>query len=479
MTLNFELTFTRSALLATAGAVGLLALSAAPAAAVPSYARQTGLACEACHTVFPELTPFGRRFKLDGYQINNRQTISDVGQNNRTNLQLSFFSPISAMVVAGYTNTNKPAPDSNGLGNAQNNTVEFPSQLSLFYAGQIAPHLGTFIQITYDPTAGSVGMDNTDIRFADTEMLSSGSKVDWGISLNNNPTVQDLWDTVPAWYNPYMTPNTVAGQGAGGSAFIDGAVGGNAAGLSVYGMLNNTWYAEAGVYTSAPQGVNGPYDSTAGMVIDGGAPYWRFAGEWDWDNSSFEIGTYGMSAHTRVANDAAGDGCLTQTSLVDSSGNPIFDTSGACQGVGSGPTDDYLDYAFDTQYQYIGDRDVVTLAATWIHEDSKLNSTASAYNLANGTNLIAVDTHMDTMRGSVSYYYHRMIGGSIQPFNTTGSSTDLMAKPDTNGVTFEVDYLPFLNTKLALAYTTYGKFAGTSAGASDNNTLYGYLWIAF
>ncbi|MDA8093485.1 MAG: hypothetical protein M0T84_06145, partial [Betaproteobacteria bacterium] len=63
MTLNFELTFTRSALLATAGAVGLLALSAAPAAAVPSYARQTGLACEACHTVFPELTPFGRRFK--------------------------------------------------------------------------------------------------------------------------------------------------------------------------------------------------------------------------------------------------------------------------------------------------------------------------------------------------------------------------------------------------------------------------------
>ncbi|OYV93787.1 MAG: hypothetical protein B7Z68_08320 [Acidobacteria bacterium 21-70-11] len=35
--------------------------------AVPSFARQTNLPCNACHTVFPELTPFGRMFKLGGY----------------------------------------------------------------------------------------------------------------------------------------------------------------------------------------------------------------------------------------------------------------------------------------------------------------------------------------------------------------------------------------------------------------------------
>ena len=35
--------------------------------AVPSFARQTGLACSACHTVFPELNAFGRAFKLHGY----------------------------------------------------------------------------------------------------------------------------------------------------------------------------------------------------------------------------------------------------------------------------------------------------------------------------------------------------------------------------------------------------------------------------
>ena len=33
---------------------------------LPSYARQTGLACSACHYQFLTLTPFGRKFKLNG-----------------------------------------------------------------------------------------------------------------------------------------------------------------------------------------------------------------------------------------------------------------------------------------------------------------------------------------------------------------------------------------------------------------------------
>ncbi|MGO9869484.1 MAG: hypothetical protein ACLPJY_17720, partial [Rhodomicrobium sp.] len=37
------------------------------ASAVPAYARQTGQPCSTCHTMWPELTPFGRQFKLMGY----------------------------------------------------------------------------------------------------------------------------------------------------------------------------------------------------------------------------------------------------------------------------------------------------------------------------------------------------------------------------------------------------------------------------
>src|ERR1700693_3598798 len=58
-------------------ALGYVALPSAPAAfpapsvgpaeALPSYARQTGQPCATCHTAFPELTPYGRRFKIGGY----------------------------------------------------------------------------------------------------------------------------------------------------------------------------------------------------------------------------------------------------------------------------------------------------------------------------------------------------------------------------------------------------------------------------
>ncbi len=65
----------RPALIAIAGAaLGALAIvglgvliKPQPASALPCFAMQTGQPCAACHTAFPELTPFGRLFKLSGY----------------------------------------------------------------------------------------------------------------------------------------------------------------------------------------------------------------------------------------------------------------------------------------------------------------------------------------------------------------------------------------------------------------------------
>ncbi len=57
----------------------VLAVCAASAAqAVPSFARQTGMACEACHTVWPELTHFGRVFKANGYTLDNLKQVRGV-----------------------------------------------------------------------------------------------------------------------------------------------------------------------------------------------------------------------------------------------------------------------------------------------------------------------------------------------------------------------------------------------------------------
>ena len=45
--------------------------------AVPSYSRQTGLACASCHYAPPELTPFGRKFKLEGYTFTTKAEVTD------------------------------------------------------------------------------------------------------------------------------------------------------------------------------------------------------------------------------------------------------------------------------------------------------------------------------------------------------------------------------------------------------------------
>ena len=180
-------------------AIAILAaalLAAAPQArAVPSFARQTGMACEACHTVYPELTHFGRVFKANGYILTNVKQVRDVTGKKEELLSLAQTVPLSIMAQISYTQMKTSVPDLSAAGApgvAQNGTAGFPQQLSLFYAGKIAPNFGAFFQLTYANDSGTISIDNTDLRFADTVALSDNRPLTYGVSLNNNPTVQDL-----------------------------------------------------------------------------------------------------------------------------------------------------------------------------------------------------------------------------------------------------------------------------------------------
>ena len=74
-------------------AVALCVAVATRSWAVPSFARQTGMACAACHTVFPELTPFGREFKLNGYVLDNIKQVTGIDTSNRQTLALNSLPP--------------------------------------------------------------------------------------------------------------------------------------------------------------------------------------------------------------------------------------------------------------------------------------------------------------------------------------------------------------------------------------------------
>ncbi len=452
------------------------ALAAAPQAfAVPSFARQTGMACEACHTVFPELTHFGRVFKANGYILSNLKQVRDVSGKKEELLELSQTPPLSIMVQVSYTQQQTSVPDisASAPGLAQNGTAGFPQQLSLFYAGKIAPHFGAFFQLTYGNDSGTIGMDNADLRFADTTLMPDKRPLTYGVSINNNPTVQDLWNSTPAFGFPYAASNATVSPLAGTA--IDGTYGQDVAGLSVYAFWNESLYAEVGGYRSAKQGAAneltggaGPLDGTASNVLQGLAPYWRLAYEHNWDRHSIEAGLYGAQFRVIPGNPA-----------------PL-----------SGPTNRFNDVAEDIQYQYISDEHQVTVAGTRIHESMTLDATYAGGGSANPGN------DLTTIRLWATYYYRRRFGGTLGSFSTTGSTdpglypaaapgdpgvvTSANGSPDTRGWMAEVNYLPWLNVKLSAQYTWYTKFNGAGTNydgvgrnASDNNALYLLLWFAY
>jgi len=165
--------------------------------AVPSYARQTGLACSGCHYAPPELNPAGRRFKLLGYvdKADETKVIKSEGSKKNAALELLGSLPLSVMLDASFTSTKSPIP------NSQNGNVEFPQDISLFLSGAWTSHVGSFLQVTYDTQDDHFSMDNTDVRYANTTKLG-GKELIWGLDFNNNPTVEDLWNSTPAWGYP-------------------------------------------------------------------------------------------------------------------------------------------------------------------------------------------------------------------------------------------------------------------------------------
>jgi hypothetical protein len=437
-----------------------------PGWAVPSFARQTGMACAACHTVFPELTPFGREFKLNGYVLDNIRQITGIDTSDRQTLAINSIPPVSAMLQVSYTHTGKALPDSALPGAlAKDGDVLFPDQMSIFYAGKVADELGAFMQLTYDGAADHFGLDNTDVRYAHHLSFGGSDAEDHhvivGITLNNNPTVQDVWNTTPAWGFPYSASGVAPGQIA--SAQVDGRLGQSVAGLGVYLWLDDHFYAEITAYTAAVAGGAHPLDSTQGNVAHGLSPYWRLAYEQRWGRNSLSAGTYGL-----VTKVHPGNGTALQ-----------------------GPTDQFKDIAADAQYQFIGEDHMATLLATYIHEKQTLDASVIDQFSANTGN------DLKTFRLTAEYFYRRKIAGAVGYFNTMGSVDPLLyaaapvvgsvnGSPNTNGYIAELNYLPWLNVKLQLQYVGYEKFNGLKSNydgagrnASDNNTLYGLVWLNF
>jgi len=398
---------------------GLLSFSTAQA--VPSFARQTGLACAACHQAanFPELNSFGRRFKLGGYAMSLIKDIkSNAGKKDgkRQDLSLIDIPLLSAMLQVSATHTAKDQADT------QNNSTAFPQQLSLFLAGRLAPDLGTFIQMTYAENDPGFSLDLADVRYAGQTKVG-GKPLLYGFTLNNMPTIEDPWNSMPVWGFPWSGSEQAPGPQA--STLLDGDVLGNVAGLGAYGSLNSTWYGDVSVYRSS-----GSNDASSENVIKGGAPYWRFAYERYIGHTYLMLGTLGMTAD------------LYPTGI-------------------SGPTDSYRDAGVDTQIEQPIGGNMLTVHGAYINEKR---------DPAAGDSVTYKHFKVDA-----NYHVARRLRTTLG-FSTIHTGSDNL---DTTDWIAQLAYYPWENVNLSLQYTGYTKFDGSSDNASDNNTTYLMGWVAF
>ena len=411
------------------------------ASAVPSYARQTGFPCKSCHYMPPELTPLGRTFKLNGYTITGKPTITSPGNGREGGLNILESFPLSILFDTSFTSLKSPEPAT------QNGSFQFPQQASLFLAGAWATHLGSFIQVTYSSQDDHFTWDNSDIRYANATKLF-GKDLAFGITLNNNPTVEDLWNSTPAWGFPWVGSDWAPGPTAG--AIINGGLGQDVAGVGGYAMWNNHLYLDATAYRSAHLGASLPNTGSGlGFNIRGVAPYWRLAWQHDSGNNNLMVGTYGMYVKT---------------------------TPNAITGL----EDVYTDWAFDFQYDRVIPQfhnDVLSLRGTYIRENSSLNATSPGPH------------HLNTEQANAEYHFGNKYAATVGWFNVNGTSDTSLYAPGTpvagnfNGDPRSTGYIanfswwPVQNIGLTFQYTGYTTFngagknydgAGRNAGANNN-----------
>ena len=431
------------------------------AQAVPSYARQTGMPCAGCHTTPPELTPFGRDFKINGYTLTGMAQIEAKGQGTVAGLKISEVPPLSAMLITSFTRTAKNQP------HTQNNDTSFPQELSLFFAGEITPHIGSFLQLTYaqsedtnGDTTTSFSLDNTDIRYANHASLA-GKDTIYGVTLNNSPTVEDPWNTTPVWGYPFISSDIAPTPSA--APLVSDALAQQVAGLGGYTFWNNHLYADLTVYRSAHllgTGPGGAPNSDSENTIKNVTPYWRLAWEQNVGSNTLEVGTFGLWSELYP------------------------------QGI-SGKTDKYTDVALDSQFEHPMGDNMLTLRGTYIHQNASLDGSVQ-----NGLSVSDSNT-LDTLNLNGTYHLGTAAAFSIGGFNTSGDSDKLLypqqkldgsanGSPDSRGWILQATYLPWQNTQFTLEYVGYSKFNGSDHNydgsgrdASDNNTLYLAGWFVW
>jgi len=441
------------------GALGLLSLAVfAPKSsfAIPSFARQTGLACDVCHTVFPHLTPFGREFKLHGYTYDYSALIKMVRQaakkraaeeGGMPDLVINKIPMVSVRIAGVWANQDGGSMVGHGRVTGGQGAFSYPAGYptkdtfnlvkgdSLYIAGEITPHLGAWVEIGgWNDSGGSASLAGYNVILNSGDHTVDNKNFTYGLSFENMVGFDDVGQAGPGnWgmtdlQNVLSTHNTLFDPF--GATPVEGA--------EAYAMLGN--FTNGGIYGNiglyAPS--NGNDEGTPPTDTAGGSP-----GSGSWHGAKhadvYADIEYWLPGFKNIYSMIGAFGYFGQEKM-ESPASQYY-------------SDNVDDYGLEAQAQYIGGKNLVEFfGEVQKQHDSEFYGTDqwTGYTYSTGTSVNRTGFAL-----KADYYYERTYGIYAKyMYAHSGTVQDL----DYSGYILGVSWYPWQNVNVRVERMMWSKY---------------------
>ncbi|TAJ80848.1 MAG: hypothetical protein EPO42_03455 [Gallionellaceae bacterium] len=234
----------------TLTAVAAVTVFAPEASALPVFARQTGMACSACHFQrFPLLNGFGRAFKAAGYTMMGAQ-----GKVEGEHLDIP-----DRLNMAGLTSVYYQKQSGDVKTQPQWGVPSSGGELSLFYGGRVSEFAGFLSELGATGTAGAAATNSAklvllfpvgDARVGFTSYSTGGAGAAYGFEYLNTGAVD----------NHKMTDNPGPKRQYTGATYAGSYMGTNTAATGVSLVANNSMgFVNIGQFAAAGPGTATAY----------------------------------------------------------------------------------------------------------------------------------------------------------------------------------------------------------------------------
>lgn len=144
----------------------MLAVGAAPAHAIPAFARKYRVSCSMCHAPAPRLNDMGEVFAANGFEIVRGEKPADTIATGDPLLRLQRDIPLAVRVDAYLQALTKRTP-----GESQSD-MQVPWVVKLLSGGQVANNVSYYMYFLASERGEVVGLEDAYIQF--TDIASTG-----------------------------------------------------------------------------------------------------------------------------------------------------------------------------------------------------------------------------------------------------------------------------------------------------------------